>query len=128
MNRSITIPDAPFHPLSSLITIVLDNLFSDSDFVLPFAIPVTMALAFTSGTISVTLTQRFLAHDTWGAALAKGFAAGVIAGVPYPVTGTAAGAIMLGWSGLHKLLPGQDPSRQLPAPPQYTQRDQDKRP
>jgi hypothetical protein len=106
MNRSITLPSSPYHPLSSLVTIVLDNLLSGpEDIIMPFSIPVTMALAFTTCTISVTLTQHYLAHDPWGESLAKGFAAGVMAGVPFPVAGTAAGALMLGWSGLNKLLP-----------------------
>ncbi len=123
MNFNLSIPGAPFHPLSSAITIVLDNLISGpEDVIFPLSIPVTMALAFTACTISVTLTQRHLAHDPWGVALAKGFAAGIIAGVPFPVTGTAAGALMLGWSGVNKML-GSGSQNESPAlpPPTYRQ-------
>jgi hypothetical protein len=119
MNRNLlAIPDAPYHPLSSLVTIILDNLFSGpEDLVMPISIPLTMFLSFTVGTISVTLTQHYLAHDEWGVSWAKGVAAGVIAGVPFSVTGTAAGALMLGWSGLNHLLPTrQNEPPQLPPP------------
>ncbi len=34
--------------------------------------------------------------------MAKGVAMGVIAGVPFPVTGTAFGVPLLAWAGLHE--------------------------
>ena len=93
-----------FHPLSALVLIALDLLFSGPEIILPFTIPVTVILAFASCTIAVTLTQRFLAGEQWGESFAKGFALGILAGVPYPVLGTGAGTILFGWSGLDHLL------------------------
>ncbi len=100
MKHRSGIPKAPLHPLSSLVTIALDSLFGASEVVLPFSLPVTMAVVFCAGTISVTLIERYLARCPWGPSIAKGFAMGVLAGLPYPVMGTGAGVLFLGWSGL----------------------------
>jgi hypothetical protein len=50
--------------------------------------------------IIVLLIQRFVAGDGWGAAVAKGMAMGVVAGVPYPVVGPVVGSPLLAWSGI----------------------------
>jgi hypothetical protein len=74
-----------------------------------------VALLFTSlsvgvvGTVTTTLVQHYLSKDNWGASVAKGLVMGIIAGVPFQVSGTAVGAILLGWAGLSQWL-------KLPAP------------
>lgn len=106
-----TVPEPPYHPLSSLIVILLDGVWGLGEITvtttvigLP-AIPLLIVAAGVSCGVSVTLNQRYLANDLWGAAIAKGVAAGIIAGIPYPVAGTSVGAVMLAWAGLHNMLP-----------------------
>jgi hypothetical protein len=92
------IPPAPIHPLAALATIVLDNVFGWIDIV-PGAILGTSLLVGGLGFLSTLFVQRYLAKDEWGVSVAKGFVMGIIAGVPFQVTGTAVGAILLGWAG-----------------------------
>ncbi len=98
------IPAAPIHPLAALVTIALDGVFGVVEIIDPFLILFTSLGVGALGTLSTMLIQRFLAKDEWGAAAAKGLAMGIVAGVPYPVTGTAVGVPLLAWSGLHQLL------------------------
>lgn len=107
MNERHTFPSSPIHPLSSVVIIALDNLYAIPEAAIPFSLPVTMVLALITCSLSVTFTQRFLARDAWGPAVAKGFAMGILAALPYQVFGTTAGAVLIGWSGmagLYKLL------------------------
>jgi hypothetical protein len=85
------IPPAPIHPLAALVTIVLDNVFGVFELVDPLALVLT-----------TMLVQRHLAKDSWGASVAKGLVMGIIAGVPFQVTGTAVGIPLLAWAGLHE--------------------------
>ena len=100
INRS-PIPAAPIHPLAALTTIVLDNMFAVVELD-PLVIPLTALAAGVINTVAVTFIQRYLAKDEWGASIAKGLVMGIIAGVPYSVTGTGVGALLLGWAGLHQ--------------------------
>lgn len=101
------LPEPPLHSLSSLVTIAMDGLWSIPEFVSMASIaglPALPVLALGSGLTcmaAVTLVQRFVSKDEWGAAVAKGFAMGVVAGVPFPFTGTAAGSVLLLWTGAH---------------------------
>jgi hypothetical protein len=106
MNNQIVthqpIPPAPIHPLAAMVTVVLDNFFGVLDILDPFFILFTVSLVTMVGTASTTLVQRYLSKDDWGTAIAKGLAMGIIAGVPFPVTGTAIGLPLLAWAGLHE--------------------------
>ena len=92
------IPPAPVHPMAALSIIVLDNVFGWIDLV-PGAILGTSLLVGGLGFLSTLFVQRYLAKDEWGASIAKGLVMGIIAGVPFQVSGTAIGAILLGWAG-----------------------------
>ena len=96
------IPPAPVHPLAALATIVLDNVFGVIELVDPLTIILTSVTVGVLGTVTTTLVQRYLAKDSWGAAIAKGLVMGVVAGVPFQVTGTAAGGFLLAWAGMHE--------------------------
>ena len=108
IERRSAVPAPPIHPLAALATIALDGFFAVFEVIDP------LMLLFISGGIGLlgfaatTLVQRFLANDSWGAAIAKGAVMGIVAGVPYPVAGTVVGAPLLVWSGLHRWikLPG----------------------
>jgi hypothetical protein len=110
------IPPAPIHPLAALTIIVLDNVFGWID-VVPGAILGTSLLVGGLGFLSTLFVQRYLAKDEWGESLAKGMVMGIIAGVPFQVTGTAVGAVLLGWAGASQWikLPARNRPEQLPA-------------
>jgi hypothetical protein len=112
------IPPAPIHPLAALVTVVLDNVFGVLEFVDPLVILFTSILLTAFGTGSTMLIQHYLAHEGWGKALAKGLAMGIIAGVPFSVTGTALGVPLLAWAGLHEWI-------KLPPRPGPTEPNQD---
>jgi hypothetical protein len=93
------IPPAPIHPLAALATIVLDNVFGVFELVDPLALVFTSLGVGAVGAVTTMFVQRYLAKDSWGVSVAKGLVMGIIAGVPFQVTGTAVGAILLGWAG-----------------------------
>jgi hypothetical protein len=101
------IPQAPLHSLSSLVTVALDSLWSVPEFAsmasiagLP-ALPILAIGAGVTCATAVALVQRYVSKEEWGASIAKGVAMGVVAGVPFPFTGTTAGSILLLWAGAH---------------------------
>lgn len=96
------IPPSPVHPLAALVTIVLDNVFGVIEIV---GLPAILFTSLGVGALCATtcmLVQRYLAKDGWGASVAKGLVMGIIAGVPFQVTGTAVGIPLLAWAGLHE--------------------------
>lgn len=111
MNRASPIPGPPIHFLAALATILLDWVWGIPDLSI-ILIPIIIVLAGSTGLLTVTLIQRFVAGDPWGAALAKGLVMGIVAGVPFMVTGTAIGSLLLGWAGLSagsRMLGGRAP-------------------
>ena len=96
------IPPAPVHPLAALATIVLDNVFGVIELFDPFTIILTSVSVGVLGAVTTMFVQRYLAKDSWGASIAKGLVMGIIAGVPFQVTGTAVGIPLLAWAGLHE--------------------------
>lgn len=104
------IPAPPLHPLSALLTMVLDHAWGVPEIAL-LIIPVwgwafdffAILLIGMAAMLSVAFIQHYVAEDNWRAAFAKGFAMGVLAGVPWVVGGTVIGGVLLGWSGLSKL-------------------------
>ncbi len=112
MNNEVAKPglrQPPVHYMSSLITLILDNLWGLGEVgatatgVGILGVPVLSLFTGISCFIAVCGIQHFIAHDSWGAALAKALVMGIIAGVPYQVSGTAVGGLLLGWSGLSGL-------------------------
>ena len=98
------IPTAPVHPLAALATIVLDNLFTLPEIAGPELWILTIPLIGVTGFVSTLFIQHYLAKDSWGESVAKGLVMGIIAGVPFSVTGTATGGVLLAWAGLHEWL------------------------
>lgn len=103
-SRQITPP--PIHPMAAFATIALDGIFFFFFFeaVNPLAVLGIGALGFAA----TTMVQRFLDNDSWGAAIAKGLVMGIVAGVPYPVAGTAVGLPLLAWAGLSRWTRGNN--------------------
>lgn len=96
------IPPAPIHPLAALVTVALDNIFGVFEIVTPFLIVLTSLAVFTLGSVTTLFIQHYMARDSWGISIAKGLAMGILAGVPFSVTGTIFGVPLLAWAGLHE--------------------------
>jgi hypothetical protein len=114
-----SIPPAPIHPLAALATIVLDNVFGVLEVVDPLALVFTSIGVGVIGTVTTMLVQHYLSKDGWGASVAKGLVMGIMAGVPFQVTGTAIGIPLLAWAGLHewvKLPAAKGKPEQIPPP------------
>ena len=97
----------PLHPLAALAIIALDGtsgIFEIDPLLLPFTCVGVGLLGFAS----TTLVQHNLAHEGWGVAMTKGLVMGILAGVPYPVLGTAIGAPLLIWAGVHRWIKPSD--------------------
>ena len=97
---------APIHPISAILVIVLDYVWTIPEegallsviglVTVPFLIAILAGICF----IGVFLVQRYTANDRVGSALAKAFVMSIVAAVPFPVTGTIVGGVLLGWAGL----------------------------
>lgn len=96
------VPPAPVHPLAALVTVLLDNAFGAIEILDPLLVILTSLTVATICSVTVLLIQRYLAKEDWGVSVAKGMVMGIVAGVPFPVTGTAIGVPLLAWSGLHE--------------------------
>jgi hypothetical protein len=105
------IPPAPIHPLAALATIVLDNLFTLPEIGGPAVWAISIPVIGGIGFLTTLFVQRYLAKDGWGASFAKALVMGIIAGVPFSVTGSAAGGILLAWAGLHEWVKLSPPKR-----------------
>lgn len=102
IERRPAVPAAPIHPLAALATIALDGVLSIFEIFDPIMLLFISGGIGLLGFLATTLVQRYLAKDEWGPALAKGLVMGIFAGVPYPIAGTAIGAPLLIWAGLHE--------------------------
>jgi len=102
IERKNTVSAPPIHPLAALVTIALDGIFSVFEILDPLMLLFISGGVGLLGFLSTMLVQRYLAKDEWGPAVAKGLVMGIFAGVPYPIAGTAIGAPLLIWAGLHQ--------------------------
>lgn len=90
---------APFHPLAAALLLVIDNLWNFADFaVIDWFL--TIPLSFLTVFVPTLWIQRRKQGDGWGKATAKAVFLGVVAAVPFSVTGTPVGLALLAWAGL----------------------------
>lgn len=89
----------PFHPAASGLLVVVDNLWNFADFaVIDWFLTIPASFASVAG--PVYWIQRRKHHDSVPAALAKALFLGVVAAVPFSVTGTPVGLALLAWAGI----------------------------
>jgi hypothetical protein len=104
-----TARDAPLiHPVAALLLIVIDNLWTLADWVV-VTWAATIPLAFLAVGLPSFFIQKFMKGDTTGRALAVSSFLGVLAAVPTPITGTAVGALALGFAGFKYFRKKQEP-------------------
>jgi hypothetical protein len=103
---------SPIHLLSAIVCISTDKLWTvmllDMGKTLPtlereYFYLVSGLLLLLITTLSVTLIQRWVEKENLGMALAKGFALGILAGLPYSFASTELGLVFIAWSGLNEL-------------------------
>ncbi len=90
---------APFHPLSATLLIIVDNLWNFADWAV-IDWPITIPLSFLSVFLPVYWIQRRKQGDSRGKSFWKALFLGVVAAVPFSVTGTPVGLALLAWAGL----------------------------
>jgi len=103
--------ERPIHALSALILVAVDSLWAVFDWAPPIWI-VAIPFCFLAVFAPTFLIQRNLKNDSPGRALTFATLLAVLAAIPIPITGTAVGLGLLGWTGLGKLL-GTRPPKQI---------------
>lgn len=91
------------HPLSAVLLMVVDSLWTLADWAAAFWF-ITIPLSFVAVAFPTLLIQKCLNRDSFLRAMAVAGFLGVLAAVPTPIMGTAAGAFVLalaGWRRFH---------------------------
>jgi len=105
----MNLPKAPLGAVSAAILVALDSIWGTAELGATASIVGSVGVPFLAASVfvlcgtTVTFLQRYVEGDGWGASIAKGLACGILAGVPFPVMGTGAGAVLLGWAGINRL-------------------------
>ena len=99
----------PIHALSALILVAVDSLWAVFDWVPPIWI-VAIPACFLAVFVPTYLIQRHLKNDSKGRAVTFATVLAVLAAIPTPITGTAVGLGLLGWTGLGKIF-GRSPPK-----------------
>lgn len=89
---------ALIHPLAAVVLVVVDSLWTLADWAAVLWL-VTIPLSFVAVAFPTLLVQKLLNRDSLPRALAVATFLGVLAAVPTPVMGTAAGAFVLALAG-----------------------------
>lgn len=123
MNSSSTPPahpparsaNGPVHPLAAALLIFLDNFWMLAEWnAVTWLLTIPLSL-FSVGLITVGI-QRWLQREGWGKSLGKGVLLGVLAGIPFSVTGTPVGLALLTWAGIMRAKGAASTASLLPAP------------
>ena len=92
-----------FHPASAIITLSVDVAFFGADaMALGVDLPVTITLAFLSAFVGTFFVQKVVANEKILPSIIKAIFLGIMAGIPFPIAGTAVGIFILGAAGLKK--------------------------
>ena len=100
--------EPPIHTLSALLLVAVDNLWLLADWAALLWV-ITIPLSFFSVAVPVYFIQRHMRGDSSGRAMAVSTLLGVVAAVPFSVTGSGVGLALLGYSGLRKIFGRKNP-------------------
>jgi hypothetical protein len=88
-------------PLTGIWILALDwLLFSSNLMTAGLATPIVMAIGFFLGGGGTLILQKWIAGDPFWKALLKALVAGIVVGVPWPLTGTLVGGWILLAAGI----------------------------
>lgn len=93
----------PIHLLSAVVLLGVDNLWNLTEFVVIDWV-ITIPLSFLTVFVPVFFIQKQLKRDPALKALGWAALLGALAAVPFSVTGTVAGSMLLAWLGINQLL------------------------
>ena len=91
---------APFHVMSALVLISVDNLWNLEEFAAPPLMVVTIPLSFLSVLFATAWIQCRFQGDRPRVAWWKALFLACVAAVPFSVTGTPVGLALLAWAGI----------------------------
>lgn len=99
----IPVPTRPLiHPVSALVLLLFDYLFFSLEVPL-VSLPLACFLAFVLTFTSITIVQRKLCADCRRDAVLKATLCAILAAIPTPIAGTAAGALILSMAGIRQV-------------------------
>lgn len=87
------------HPVSALVLLLFDYLFFSLEVPL-VSLPLACFLAFVLTFTAITAVQIKLCADCRRAAMLKAALCAILAAIPTPIAGTAAGALILSLAGI----------------------------
>ncbi len=88
-------------PLTGIWILALDwLLFSSNLMTAGIATPIVVGVGFVLGALGTLILQRWVAGDSLWKASLKALAAGIVVGIPWPLTGTLVGGWILLASGV----------------------------
>lgn len=85
-----------FHPASAIVLVSVDALWTLADWAAPLWL-ILIPLCFLACSLPVFCIQKFIHRDPFLRASAVAVLCGVLAAVPFPVTGTVVGLAILAW-------------------------------
>ena len=91
-----------FHPASAAALVLVDNFWMIPEFAVA-TLWLTIPLSFLSVFAVTFLIQTMVARDRWFRAFLKALFFGVVAAVPFSVTGTPLGLALLALAGVRRL-------------------------
>ena len=91
----------PFHPAAAAMLVLVDNLWMLPEFM--GALWITVPLSFLTVFAATLGIQRIWGRDRLLVAVAKALFFGMVAAVPFSVTGTPVGLALLAWAGVKRL-------------------------
>ena len=90
-------------PLTGIWILALDwLLFSSNLLTAGLATPVIVAIGFVLGAVGTLVLQKMVAKDSLWKALLKALVAGIVVGIPWPLTGSLIGGWILLAAGIKK--------------------------
>lgn len=90
---------APFHAQAAVLLLVVDNLWNLADWTAILYV-ITVPICFLCVAVPTFFIQRNKHGDSVGKAMLKALFLGLVAAVPFSVTGTPVGLALLAWAGI----------------------------
>lgn len=100
--RAKSVISEPYHPAAAALLVLVDNLWMLPEFAMATWL-VTIPLCFLSVFFITLVIQFTLGRNKFFASVAKALFFGIVAALPFSVTGTPVGLAFLAWAGVKRL-------------------------